>query len=218
LIAYYHNILNHLIDEGGKNMAPIIGYARVSTVDQNLEAQLEQLKAAGCNKVYEEKASGVKVDRPQLAALLEYCREGDTVVVCKLDRIARSTAHLLSIVEGLEKKGVALKVLNISLDTSTANGRLMLSMLAAIGQFEREMMLERQREGIEQAKKAGAYKGRKPTAQAQSKRVMQLLRQGETKKAVAEAVGIGVASVYRIAKANKAGSRNTDSFIEDALS
>jgi DNA invertase Pin-like site-specific DNA recombinase len=180
-----------------------IGYARVSTTDQNLETQLQQLQTAACDKIYQEKASGAKVDRPELAAMLDYCREGDTVVVCKLDRIARSTAHLLTIVDSLEKKGVAFKVLNISLDTSTPTGKLMLSMLAAIGQFEREMMLERQREGVEIAKKAGKYTGRKATAQAQAGKVMELLQQGLTKQAVADTLKIGVASVYRIAGSQK---------------
>lgn len=180
-----------------------IGYARVSTTDQNLEAQLAQLQTVGCDKIYQEKASGAKVDRPELAAMLDYARKGDTVVVCKLDRIARSTKHLLDIVDGLQKKGATFKVLNIDLDTSTATGKLMLTMLGAIATFEREMMLERQLEGIAQAKKAGAYKGRKPTAKAQSKQVMNLLAQGKTKQAVADSLKIGVASVYRIAKDNK---------------
>lgn len=180
-----------------------IGYARVSTTDQNLEAQLAQLQAAGCDKVYQEKASGAKVDRPELAAMLDYARQGDTVVACKLDRIARSTKHLLDLVDGLQVKGVTFKVLNIDLDTSTATGKLMLTMLAGIATFEREMMLERQREGIEQAKQAGAYKGRKPTAKAQAKQVMELLAQGKTKQAVADTLKLGVASVYRIAKENK---------------
>lgn len=178
----------------------IIGYARVSTEGQDLTAQLEQLNGEGVDKVFQEKASGVKQDRPQLAAMLDYCREGDTVTVCKLDRIARSTAHLLTIVDSLEKKGVAFKVLNINLDTSTPTGKLMLSMLAAIGQFEREMMLERQREGVEIAKKAGKYTGRKATAKAQAGKVMELLKQGMTKQAVADTLKIGVASVYRIAR------------------
>ncbi len=182
-------------------MAPTIGYARVSTEEQDLAVQLEQLKAAGVKKVFQEKASGVKQDRPQLAAMIEYCREGDTVVVCKLDRIARSTKHLLEIIELLEKKQVAFKVLNINLDTSTPTGKLMLSMLAAIGQFEREMMLERQREGIKLAKEKGAYTGRKPTARAHTGRVLELLAAGKTKQAVADELGIGVASVYRIAGA-----------------
>jgi DNA invertase Pin-like site-specific DNA recombinase len=178
----------------------IIGYARVSTEGQELTVQLEQLQAAGVEKVYKEKASGAKEDRPQLAAMIDYVREGDTVVACKLDRIARSTKHLLETVDTLESKGVAFKILNINLDTSTPTGKLMLSMLAAIGQFEREMMLERQREGIRLAKEAGAYKGRKPTAREKAARVMELIGQGMTKEKVAEETGIGIASVYRIAK------------------
>jgi DNA invertase Pin-like site-specific DNA recombinase len=178
----------------------IIGYARVSTLDQDLTAQLAQLKAAGCDRIYQEKASGVKQDRPELTAMLDYVREGDTVTVCKLDRVARSTKHLLDIVDTLEAKRVTFKVLNINLDTSSPTGKLMLSMLGAIGQFEREMMLERQREGIQLAKDAGAYKGRKPTAREKAADVMQLLSEGLTKEATAERLGIGVASVYRIAK------------------
>lgn len=180
-----------------------IGYARVSTEGQELTAQLEQLHAAGVEKVYKEKASGVKQDRPQLAAMLDHLREGDTVVVCKLDRIARSTKHLLEIVEGMEAMKVSFKVLNINLDTSNPTGKLMLSMLAAVGQFEREMMLERQREGIRLAKDAGVYKGRKPTAQAQTTKVVNLIGQGKTKQAVADELQIGVASVYRIMKGQK---------------
>jgi len=179
----------------------IIGYARVSTEDQHLEAQLEQLKAAGCKKIFQEKASGVKEDRSQLAAMLDYTRdENDTVVVCKLDRIARSTKHLLEIVDYLEKKGVAFKVLNINLDTGTPTGKLMLSMLAAIGQFEREMMLERQKEGIRIAKAKGMYTGRKPTARNQAAQVIELVAEGKTKQAVADQLKIGVASVYRAIK------------------
>lgn len=178
----------------------IIGYARVSTTDQDLTAQLQQLQAVGCDKVYQEHVSGAKVDRPELKAMLDYARQGDCIVVCKLDRIARSTSHLLQIVEGLQEKGITFKVLNIELDTSTATGKLMLTMLGAVATFEREMMLERQLEGIAQAKQAGAYKGRKPTAKAQAAKVMELLSQGKTKQAVADSLKIGVASVYRIVK------------------
>jgi DNA invertase Pin-like site-specific DNA recombinase len=177
-----------------------IGYARVSTTDQNLDAQLAQLQAAGCDRVYQEKESGAKADRPELTSMLDYARQGDTLVVCKLDRIARSTKHLLDIVDTLQDKGVTFKALNIDLDTSTATGKLMLTMLGAIATFEREMMLERQLEGIAQAKQAGVYKGRKPTAMAQAKQVLELLAQGKTKQAVADTLNIGVASVYRIAK------------------
>lgn len=178
----------------------IVGYARVSTVGQNLETQLEQLGGAGAEKVFKEKASGVVEDRPQLVAMLDYVREGDTVIVSKLDRIARSTKHLLEIVEQLQARGVAFRVLNINLDTSTPTGKLMLTMLAGIATFEREMMLERQAEGIARAKDAGKYKGRKPTARAKAPQVLELLGQGLGKQAVADRLGIGVASVYRIVK------------------
>ncbi|ACH40670.1 integrative genetic element, resolvase [Citrifermentans bemidjiense Bem] len=181
----------------------IVGYARVSSTDQKLDVQLDQLKALGVDKVYAEKASGADAERVELASLLDYVREGDTVVACKLDRIARSTQHLLNIVETLNKKGVALRVLNIDLDTSTPTGKLMLTMLGAIATFEREMMLERQADGIAKAKEAGKYTGRKPTAKAKSAEVVTLLGQGKTKEAVAAELGIGVASVYRIAKEEK---------------
>lgn len=181
-----------------------VGYARVSTTDQNLEAQLEELTKAGVDKLYQEKASGAKADRPELVSMLDYVREGDVVVVCKLDRIARSTKHLLTIVEELEKKSVAFRVLNINLDTSTPTGKLMLTMLGAIATFEREMMLERQRDGIRIAKEKGdVYKGRKPTAREKTSEVLELSKQGLTKNEVAERLGIGVASVYRILREAK---------------
>ena len=179
----------------------IIGYARSSTEDQKLDAQLEQLKEAKCDRIYQEKVSGVKVDRPELAAMLDYVREGDTVVVTKLDRIARSTKHLLEITDLLKKKKVVFRALNINFDTSTPTGKLMQTMLAAVAEFEREMMLERQAEGIRIAKAQGKFKGRKPTAREKSDEVLKLLADGLTKEAVAEKVGIGSASVYRIANA-----------------
>lgn len=179
----------------------LIGYARVSTTDQNLTNQIEQLNAVGCNRIYQEKKSGADTDREQLKLLLDYVREGDTVVACKLDRIARSTKHLLEMVDQLTAKKVSFKVLNIDLDTSTPTGKLMLTMLGAIATFEREMMLERQRDGIERAKLEGKFKGRKATAKAKAKEVKELLSQeGMTKQAVADKLGIGVASVYRIMK------------------
>lgn len=184
----------------------IIGYARVSTTGQSLESQLDQLAAAGAEKIFQEKISGVKKNRPQMTAMLDYIREGDTVIACKLDRIARSTKNLLDIVDCLEEKKVAFKVLNIQLDTATPTGKLMLTMLGAIATFEREMMLERQAEGIAKAKQEGRYKGRKPTAREKSGKVMELLSQGKTKQAVADEVGIGIASVYRIMKEKNAAA------------
>lgn len=178
----------------------IIGYARVSTVGQSLDAQLSQLEKAGAEKIFQEKISGVKKNRPELQAMLDYIREGDTVIVSKLDRIARSTKHLLDIVDCLQKKKVTFSVLNINLDTSTPTGKLMLTMLGAIATFEREMMLERQAEGIEKAKQEGKYKGRKATARAKATEVRNLVKAGMAKQKIADELGIGVASVYRILK------------------
>ena len=178
----------------------LIGYARVSTRDQNLTGQIEQLRAAGCERIFEEKKSGVDRDREQLALLMDSVRSGDTVVCCKLDRIARSTQHLLEIAETLQAAGVGLRILGTDIDTTTSTGKLMLTMLGAIATFEREIMLERQRDGIELAKQAGKYKGRKATTRSRAAEVLELLRQGLTKQAVADRLGIGVASVYRIAK------------------
>jgi DNA invertase Pin-like site-specific DNA recombinase len=181
-------------------MGIVIGYARVSTRDQNLDAQIDQLTTAGCTKIYEEKESGAKSDRQQLAALLDFVREGDTVVAAKLDRIARSIRDLLSIVDQLKEKGATFKVLNASIDTGTPTGKLQLSILGAVGEFEREIMLERQAEGIAKAKEKGKYKGRRPTARAKAVEIKELVAQGMTKQATADQLGISVASVYRVLK------------------
>ncbi|SAF28795.1 recombinase family protein [Enterobacter roggenkampii] len=123
-----------------------VGYARVSTTGQSLDTQLEAL--SGCEKIFREKISGAKDDRPELQAMLEFVREGDVVQVTKLDRLARNTRHLLEVSEYLQGKGVALNILNIGINTATPTGKLMLTMIGAIATFEREMMLERQAEGI----------------------------------------------------------------------
>ncbi|WP_372929952.1 recombinase family protein [Shewanella putrefaciens] len=128
-----------------------IGYARVSTTGQSLDAQLAALST--CDKVFQEKVSGAKDDRPQLKLMLEFVREGDSVVVTKLDRLARNTRHLLEIAEFLATKKVTLKIQNLGIDTGTPTGKLMLTMVGAIATFERELMLERQAEGIALAKK-----------------------------------------------------------------
>ena len=176
----------------------IVGYARVSTQEQSLDVQLDQLQQAGAEKVFQEKASGVDSGRPELTAMLDFVREGDAVVVTKLDRIARSTKHLLDIIERLEKRKVAFKVMNLNLDTASPTGKLMLSMLGAIATFERELMLERQAEGITRAKKEGRYKGRAPTARKRRKEVLEMAEKGWSKKDIAARVGISRASVYRI--------------------
>lgn len=179
-----------------------IGYARVSTTGQSLDAQLEAL--SGCEKVFREKISGAKDNRPELKAMLEWVREGDTVQVTKLDRLARNTRHLLEISELLQAKGVALNILNIGINTATPTGKLMLTMIGAIATFEREMMLERQAEGIALAKLKGRYKGRKPTARNKSEEVLNMLAQGLSKPEISRQLGIGVTSIYRIVKTNQA--------------
>jgi len=187
-----------------------VGYARVSSNDQSLDIQLQQLQFAGCDQVYQEKASGADDSRTELARALAYCQKGDTLTVCKLDRIARSTKHLLQIVDILEKKGVAFRILNINLDTATPTGKLMLTILGAVATFEREIMLERQGEGIKRAQAAGVYKGKAPVIRdAATPQVLALRRQGIPHKDIADDLGIGVATVYRICKRAAAVTNKT---------
>ena len=179
----------------------IVGYARTSTLDQTagLEAQQRELSGAGCEKVFVEQVSSVDVKaRAKLAEALDYIREGDTLVVTKLDRLARSVAHLLEVLEGVDAKGAHLRILSMGIDTGTATGKLMLTLLGGVAEFERSIMLERQREGIAKAKAAGKYKGRKPTARAKAKDVLGLHADGVGATEIARRVGIGRASVYRI--------------------
>ena len=138
-----------------------VAYIRVSTVEQNEARQMEAMKGFGIDKYFIEKKSGKDVDRPQLQAMLNFVREGDTVYIHSLDRLARSTQDLLNIVEQLQAKGVELHSDKEAIDSNTPTGKLMLTMIAAINQFERENLLERQREGIAIAKEKGKYKGRK---------------------------------------------------------
>ncbi|TNE69896.1 MAG: recombinase family protein [Rhodobacteraceae bacterium] len=185
----------------------IVGYARTSTLDQTagLEAQERDLAKAGCEKVFVEQVSSVDVKaREKLSEALDYIREGDTLVVTKLDRLARSVAHLLELLGEIEAKGASLRILDMSIDTGTPNGRLMLNILGSVAQFEREIMLERQREGIAKAKAAGKYKGRKPTAKAKAKEVLELHAEGVGATEIARRVGVGRASVYRILEDEKA--------------
>ena len=174
-----------------------------STLEQTagLEAQLRDLKAAGVKKIFSEQLSSVDADRPQLEAALDFARQGDVLVITKIDRIARSVAHLCEIEARLHAKGASLKVIKPELDTSTPIGRLVFNMVGAIAQFEREIMLERQREGIAKAKAAGKYKGRAPTARAKADEVLTLLKGGMGATEVARNLKIGRASVYRILEA-----------------
>jgi len=181
-------------------MSQLVGYARTSTTDQKagMEAQLRDLSAAGCTKVFHEELSAVATKRPQLEAMLDWVREGDTLTVTKPDRLARSTADLLAIAQRLEQKGVTLRILSMNVDTATPTGKLMLTILGGIAAFERDLMLERQREGIAKAKGEGKYKGRAPTARAKADEVKRLKAEGLTGDAIAQNLGIGRASVFRI--------------------
>jgi len=179
-----------------------IGYARTSTIEQDagLEAQVRDLEASGCGRIYREKVSGTKIDRPQLQAALDHLRDGDTLVITKPDRMARSTADLLAFVEKVKAKGAALVILTMggqTLDTNNPTSKLMLTMLAAVAEFERELMLERQREGIAKAQAEGRYKGRPRSAMTKADEVHALKAQGVGPSEIARRLGMGRASVYR---------------------
>lgn len=176
----------------------IIGYARTSTIDQvaGLEAQLEQLKNAGCSKIFSEQVSSV-AEREQLDRALGRVEEGDVFVVTKLDRLARSIKDLVEIKDKLTSTGVTLRILDLSIDTSTPTGKLLVNLLGSIAEFEREIMLERQREGIAKAKREGKYKGRPPKIIGMRKDIAELHKNGMPKTRIAKALNIGIASVYR---------------------
>ena len=177
-----------------------IGYARVSTLDQKagLEAQERDLNLAGCKRLFIEQVSSVDVvARIKLAEVLDFVRDGDVLVVTKLDRLARSVAHLCDVLRVLDQRGASLVILGLGIDTATPTGKLMLTILGGVAQFEREIMLERQREGIAKAKAEGKYKGRAPTARAKADEVHRLHREGVGATEIAKRVGIGRASVYR---------------------
>lgn len=180
----------------------LIGYARTSTVEQQagLEAQERDLRGIGCEKVFAERVPSV-ARRARMEAALEFVREGDVLVVTKLDRLARSVADLLAIEARLKAKGVGLRVLSMGgseLDTSTSTGRLMFTMLGAVAEFERSLMLERQREGIQKAKEAGKYRGRAPTARRKADEIQRLRADGMKPTEIAARLGLGRASVYRV--------------------
>jgi|SRR6056297_872165 len=187
--------------ETGQGNMMLVGYARTSTLDQTagLEAQERDLLAVGCERIFREQISSVDVpERTQLAEAIGFIRAGDVLVVTKLDRLARSVRHLVDVLADITAKGASLRIIGLGIDTATPTGRLMLNMLGSIAEFERDIMLERQREGIAKAKAAGKYKGRKPTAQAKAAEVMELHKAGVGASEIARQLGIGRASVYRI--------------------
>src|ERR1700719_2946915 len=174
----------------------VIGYARVSTVDQNLEIQEAALKAAGCEVIRSEKRSGTTTKgRTELQTVLEFLRKGDVLMVTRIDRLARSIGDLHDIVREVKARGASLKATEQPIDTGTAAGKCFLDMLGAFAEFETNLRRERQLEGIAKAKETGVYKGR--PASIDPARVRQLKADGLGASKIAEALGIGRASVYR---------------------
>lgn len=179
-------------------MGALYGYARVSTTDQDLTIQISALKAAGCTVIRSEKASGASLNgRSELTTLMEFLRPGDTLVVTRIDRLARSLRDLQNLVHELRAKGAHLKATEQPIDTSTAAGKAFLDMLGVFAEFETNLRRERQMEGIAAAKAKGVYKGRPKTIS--SEEVKRLLQEGVGASEVAQRLGIGRASVYRLA-------------------
>jgi DNA invertase Pin-like site-specific DNA recombinase len=168
----------------------------------SLEAQIRDLKATGAEKLFSENVSSV-TPRKQLEAAIEFAREGDTLVVTKIDRLARSVRHLCEIVDRLQAKGVVLRILNMNLDRSDATGKLMLQIIGSIAEFERSIMLSRQLEGIAKATAEGKYRGDIPTARAKAEQVFALGGAGKTREEAAEELGISIRSVFRILRTRK---------------
>lgn len=176
----------------------LIGYARVSTTDQNLDLQLAALNQAGCGKVYEDCISGTRTDRPGLALALEVIREGDTFVVWKLDRLGRSVKGLIDLITELEKRGIHFKSLTDSIDTATPSGRFFFHVMASLAQMERELIVERTRAGLIAASKQGRIGGRKrKMTDSKIESARKLLSSGITPKEVANNLGISIPTLYR---------------------
>jgi DNA invertase Pin-like site-specific DNA recombinase len=174
----------------------LVGYARVSSVGQSLEVQLDKLRH--CERVYQEKRSAAAGKRRELEVCMDYVREGDALVVTRLDRLARSTLHLCQIAAALDSKGVGLQVLDQSINTGDATGRLLFNMLGAIAQFETEIRAERQMDGIQKAREHGVPFGRKRQLNAQETADLQNRRgQGTLIKTLMKDYGLSKASVYR---------------------
>jgi DNA invertase Pin-like site-specific DNA recombinase len=191
----------------------LIGYARVSTRDQKPHLQLDALQEAGCERIFEETASGAKRDRPELKAVLDFMRAGDNLVVWKLDRLARSTRQLLETVEALELRGIELKILTQNIDTTSAGGRLIFTVFSAIAEFEREIIRERTHAGLDAARSRGRTGGRpRALSDKDLKEARVLLTDPEiTVEDVARRLGVGPSTLYRYLPAARHSSRDAGS-------
>ncbi len=187
-----------LVRSPAKDQSMLIGYARVSTQDQNLELQIEALTKAGCKKIFEDKVSGSRAERPGLSKALETVREGDTLVVWKLDRLGRSVKNLVDLVGELQKEGVQFRSLTDSIDTGTASGRFFFRVMASLAEMERELTIERTRAGLEVARQLGRVGGRKrQMTESKIKSARKLLASGVPPRDVAANLGVSVPTLYR---------------------
>lgn len=184
-----------------------IGYARVSTSDQNLAMQADALVKAACDRVFEDTASGANADRPGLKAALDFVREGDVLTVWKLDRLGRSLPHLIETVSKLDARGVGFRSLTESIDTTTPGGRLIFHVFGALGQFERDLIRERTRAGLEAAAARGRHGGRKPViTEEKLRRAQALVTQGLNVREAAARVKVGKTALYAALSTARAGS------------
>lgn len=179
----------------------IIGYARISTSDQSTDLQRDALLAAGCTRIFSDEMSGARADRPGLKQALDYVREGDTLVVWRLDRVGRSVSHLIEVVGELERRGVALQSLTEQIDTSSPSGRLVFHVFSAIAEFERNLIRERVTAGLEAARKRGRIGGRPKVVDAAKARSIRAMRaQGMTTSEILESAQISRATLFRFYK------------------
>lgn len=183
----------------------IVGYARVSSVDQNLDRQLVQLKAENVEKLFIDKVSGKNLDRPGFSAMMEYVREGDVLVICSMDRLARSLMDLLDVTRKLQEMGVTVKFLKEKIELSasgetSAISKLLLAMMGAVAEFERSLIRERQQQGIALAKARGVYRGRKPIDSERLEEAKRRIASGVPKTKVAKDLKIGRTTLYKYLK------------------
>jgi DNA invertase Pin-like site-specific DNA recombinase len=183
----------------GARPGDLIGYARVSTWDQNPDLQVDALTEIGCTRIFTDHASGTRTDRPQLAAALDYARPGDTLVVWRLDRLGRSLRHLVETVSGFEERGIGFRSLNGDIDTTTSNGRLVFHIFCALAEFERDLLVDRTQAGLAAARARGKVAGRKPKLSADQVAVAQRLhRDGKHNVSeIAKVLGVSRATIYR---------------------
>ncbi len=181
-----------------QNVCMKIGYARISTADQKASSQRDALKAAGCDRIVADQVSGASAKRPKLDKLLASIAAGDVLVVHRLDRLGRSLPHLIEVVGDLEAKGAGFQSLSENIDTTTAGGRLVFHLMGALAEFERSLIVERTKAGLQAARKRGARIGRPPAlTSAQVKHAQKLIDGGEAPAAVARSLGVSRATLYR---------------------